>query len=205
MPQRTSKLKIALALATLSLLAAGVGCSGFFVDPVLTTITVGPPTPSIQQNSTLQMAATGTYDDGSQKVLTSNVFWSSSDSTIAEISNGGLLTADSPGSTTITASSGTASGTTTVTVTLANIISIQVTPTSTSILNGATQQYTAMATVQGGGQQVDVTDSVTWISSNTTVATIAPGGLATAFSVGTTQITAVSGTITSNAATLNVN
>jgi trimeric autotransporter adhesin len=202
------KLRLLGAFAALLSLALAVGCKGFFQNPTLTTITVGPPTPSIAQGTSLQMSATGTYNDGSMNTLTSGVFWSSSDSTIASISSSGVMKGQSVGSATITASVGAISGTTSVTITLANLVSIAITPTSPTILEGQTQQFVAEGTVSGGGTTT-ITDSVTWNSSNTNAGTIDSTGLFTAVTAVTgsvqTTITATSGNITSNAATLTVN
>jgi uncharacterized protein YjdB len=184
------------------------GCEGFFVAPALTSITVGPPTPSVLENNTLQMSATGTLDDGTTETLTSKATWSTSDPTIATISNTGVLQGVATGTATITASSSTVSGSTTVTVVVSGVASIQVSPTNASISSGQTQQFKATAVLQDGEQR-DVTNAVTWKSSNPAVATIDATGLATALSVSgstatSTQITATSGSITSNAAVLNV-
>ena len=206
MPIAKPKLLFCL-ITSLLCLAFAVGCRGFFVNPTLTTITVGPATPSVQQGSTLQMTATGTFDDGSKKTLTANVTWSTSDVATATVSSSGVVTGVAPGTATITATSGTVSGSTTVTVTVANLVSIAVTPTNPSIKQGATQQFTAIGTIQGGGT-VDLTTSATWNSSNPTAATIDANGLATAQSVTVTQttnITATSGSIVSTAAVLTVN
>lgn len=198
---RTSRfLAVGGALIALSM---AIGCKGFFVNPTLTTVTVGPATPSIQQGSTFQMTATGTFDDGSTKTLTGNVLWSTSDSSIATVSDSGVVTGVSAGSATITATSGTVSGSTSVTITLANLVSIAISPTNPSISNGSTQQFKATGTVQGGGT-VDITNSVTWLSSVTTVAQISSGGLATAEGPGQTAITASSGNINSAPVTLTV-
>src|SRR5205823_7709278 len=96
------KLQLLCAFTALLLLAGLVGCTGFFQNPVLTTLTVGPQAPNIQQGSTLQMSATGTFDDGSTKTLTSGVFWSTSDTSIASVTSGGKVTAASAGTATIT-------------------------------------------------------------------------------------------------------
>jgi hypothetical protein len=162
MLSRKKKIRISLAFAGLLIAAFGVGCSGFFVNPTLTSVAVGPQA-AIQQSKTVQMNAVGTYDDGSTKNLT-NVFWSSSDSTIASISDTGLVTGITPGDVTITGSSGTVSGTNTVTVTLSGLTAITVTPTNTTITAGDGQIFTATGTASG--KQVDITDQVTWSVSN---------------------------------------
>ena len=110
------KLQIAGAVGTLLMFAFGVGCNGFFVNPTLTGVTVGPTT-SIQTGYTVQMTAVGTYNDGSTKTLTSGVFWSSSAPSIASVNSSGLVTGVSPGQTTIQGSASTVNGSATITVT----------------------------------------------------------------------------------------
>jgi len=152
------------------------------------------------------LTAAGTYDDGSSKTLTGSALWSTSDANVATVSSSGILKGLSAGTSSITASSGTVSGSTTVVVTVAGLASIQVTPTSASTLSGQTQQFQAMGTLQNGQQQ-DITNSVTWNSSKPLVATIDATGLATAKIVtagSTTDITATSGNIVSNTAILGV-
>lgn len=65
---------------------------------------------------------------------------------------------------------------------------ISLTPTSTSISVGATQQYTADAR-DSAGVQVNGA-MLNWTSSNTAVATVDSNGLATAVTVGNSSITA---------------
>ena len=180
-----------------------LSCNGFFVDPTLTSITVTPSTPSVAVNSTKQMTATGTYDDGSTKNITASVSWSSDDTSVATVSDTGLVTGLEPGSVRVTATSETISGSTSVTVMVANLRSIAVNPTSASITSDQTQQFTAIGTLEDRST-VDITDAVTWKSSKTSVATVNTSGLATAQGSGTTNITAVSGSVTSNTAVLTV-
>jgi len=165
MLSRNKKLKIAGAIGTLVLVAAAVGCNGFFVDPVLTSMTVGP-TATINENGTVQESAVGTYNDGSQKSL-SNVTWSSDTPDVASIAASGLVTGISPGTSTITGASGTVSGTATITVALQNVTSIKVSPNTATIpTNGGTKSFTAQAQVAGGAP-VDVTATATWTASDT--------------------------------------
>jgi uncharacterized protein YjdB len=167
MPSKRKLRFFAIATALL-LLLTGVGCTGFFVNPTLTGITVGP-TATIQQSKTVQMTATGTYNDGSTQTLTKGLFWSSDTQSIATV-NGttGLVSGVSPGSATITGASGSVSGTATITVTIANLTAITVTPTNQSITAGNTETFVATGTANG--QAVVITDSVTWSFSPTTAA-----------------------------------
>jgi len=157
------KIKIAGALTALCLIAFGAGC-GWFVSPTLTSLSVGP-TATIQQNGTVQESAVGTYNDGSTQSL-NNVLWSSSDTSVATISNSGLVTGISPGSATITGASGTVSGTATITVALSNVTGITISPTTASaVVNGGSHTFIATATISGGSP-VDVTATATWSISS---------------------------------------
>lgn len=162
------KLQLAAAFATLLLFAAGVACNGFFVDPVLTSIAVGP-TATINQGATVQESAIGTYNDGSTKTLGSGVQWSSSTSTTASVGATGLVTGNAPGSATITAAFQATSGTSTITVSLGNVTALKTVPAgSVSIRTSGTQTFFAYATVTGDSTQVDVSSTATWTLLDTT-------------------------------------
>jgi hypothetical protein len=66
---------------------------------------------------TRQFAATGTYSDSSTKDLTSSATWTTSNTAIATIDSAGLASMVSAGTTTITATSESVSGSATLTVT----------------------------------------------------------------------------------------
>src|SRR5882724_7594439 len=103
-------------------LIAGCGFSSNSISivgpppPTLTSISVAPANLTLHTGSTCQFIATGGYSDGSQQDITASVTWSSATATVASISNvagsGGIAAAVSAGSTTITAASGTLSGST---------------------------------------------------------------------------------------------
>jgi trimeric autotransporter adhesin len=158
------KPKVAGTLIVALVCVIGPGCNGFFVNPTLTSITVGPSA-TINQNGTVQMNAVGTYNDGSTNSL-SNVFWSSSDTTVASVNGAGLVTGISPGSSTITGASGTVSGTATVTVSIPNVTGITISPTTANAAINSSQNFTASAKVSGGSP-VDVTSTATWTISAT--------------------------------------
>ena len=77
---------------------------------------------------------------------------------------------------------------------LPTLVSISVTPTNPSITAGGQQQFTATGNYSDGSHQ-NLTNSATWTSSATTVATINSTGMATGVAAGTTTIQAASGTI----------
>ncbi|HKS72811.1 MAG TPA: Ig-like domain-containing protein, partial [Terriglobales bacterium] len=78
------------------------------------------------------------------------------------------------------------------------VSSIQVAPQSMSIGAGATQQFKATAQMSDGSTK-DVTTSVQWNSSDSTIASISTIGMATGSNSGTVTITALSGTLKSSA------
>jgi trimeric autotransporter adhesin len=159
------KYQILLALATLLSLALAVGCRGFFKDPQLNSITVGPQNATLQQGSTLQMSAIGNFDDGSTNTLNKGVLWTSDDTSVAPIGATGIVTGAAPGTATISASSGAITGTTTINIALNNVTAIMISPNAQNVFAGGTTTYTALATVSGG-PQVDVTASATWTATN---------------------------------------
>ena len=89
--------------------------------PALVSIQVTPVNPSIPAGRTQQFTATGTFSDGTLRDLTATATWSSSSTSVARITNGGiqsgLATGVAAGTTTIAARSGSVSGSTTLTVT----------------------------------------------------------------------------------------
>ncbi len=213
MSSRKKTLRLAAAFGVLAIFALGVSCTGFFQNPTLTTITIDPPTPSINQGATQQLTATGTYQDSSTSTLTggtscsgNTVCWSSSDTTVATISTGGLLTGVAQGTATITAASGAITGTTTATVDLTNVTNFQVcegtfgattscssgsTPLTWNLPNTTGTSQTFIAQGSSNGQTVDLTASSTWTvpsnaagitctNSGTSPETCADDGTATA-------------------------
>jgi 6-phosphogluconolactonase (cycloisomerase 2 family) len=80
---------------------------------------------------------------------------------------------------------------------------LTVAPASASVVAGGTQQFTATG-LFGDGSTQDETAAVTWTSSNSAVATVVSGGVATGVAAGTANITASLFGVTSNAAVLTV-
>jgi hypothetical protein len=163
MSSTKQKLRLAGALAALATFAFTLGCRGFFVNPTLTTVTVGPTGFNLPVGSTQQMTATGTFNDGSTKALTSGVVWTSSDDTIAKVSSSGQVTGIAAGTATITAQSGTITGTASITVSLTNVTGLTITPTTGNVKsNGGTVTFKALATISGSSTPIDVSAQVNW-------------------------------------------
>lgn len=217
-----NRLRLAASFAVLLVASLGVACKGFFVNPTVTSITIDPPDPSVSIGLTAQLTAAGTDSNGNALTLTggssctgTTVCWSSDTPAVATVSTGGLLTGVSAGTSTITAASGTASATTTATVTLANVTNIMIVPNNNfSLPESTTASGTDCLTVQAasGGKNIDVTTSVTWQTSDTTilqvengvdpmcVQSLAVSGQATVFA----QYVSGTVTLTSNSITVTV-
>ena len=121
--------------------------------PVLTTITVSPSSASVQTGKTQQFSATGLDQFGNPVSPQPTFTWSvGGGGTIT--SPGGLFTAGSTagGPFTVTASSGSVSGTASVTVTSAPNpdFSVSVSPSSVSVKRGRTASYTVTITPSNG-------------------------------------------------------
>lgn len=151
MPSSKRKLQILGAFGAFFLCALAVGCQGFFVNPVLTSIAISPTSPQVEVGKTQVLQAFGTYDDGSRKLITSGVNWSSDTVGVATINTAnGTLTGVSPGQSNITASAQALSGTATATVLLTNVTAITVDPTSGSVTRGGDGQIFTFTATSGG-------------------------------------------------------
>lgn len=199
-----------LAVGT-SVIVAAVGSitdtTTIHVEPIsVTSIDITPAVVSLPSGTTVQLTATGTYSDGSTQDVTSYASWSTSNGARATVS-GGLVTGVSAGTANITATVGAVSRSVTVTVTAAELVSIEITPPVASIANGFDQQFTATG-IYTDGSTADITETAVWDSSNGAAATVSNAagtkGLASSLAAGSTQVTASVGMISSGAATLTV-
>ncbi|RTL13412.1 MAG: hypothetical protein EKK54_00020 [Neisseriaceae bacterium] len=173
---------------------------------VLQSITITPASATVAKGLTQAYTATGTYSDNSTDNITNQVTWSSDNTGVATInaSTGVATVVAASGTTNVTASSdGVTSNTAVLTASAATLQSIAITPTTATVAKGLTQAYSATGTYSDNSTE-DITDSVTWSSSNTAVATInSSTGVATIVAAsGSTNITAALGGKTSNTAEL---
>lgn len=197
--------------ATITATLAGISASIDLTvsSAVLTALSVESafdPQLPLPQGLTRAFTAQGTFSDESPLDLTADVTWSSSDPTVATVSNEdaskGTVTALKTGVTTISAkfAGSTVTGGTLLTVTDPVPLALEVASASTSLLSLSTQPFTATARYSDG-TSLDVTANVTWASSNTTVATMSANGTLKALTPGTATITA---TLEELAVTTNV-
>ena len=77
----------------------------------LTSISIVPGTASVPVGAVQQFAALGSYSDGSIQDITSSVTWTSANGATSNVTTSGRATALAGGSTTISASMGSVTGT----------------------------------------------------------------------------------------------
>ncbi len=206
------------------------GCTNNLVD----SIVVAPSTQSLAAGQTVQFTATAFQSHGthpsSSSIVTNQVAWASSASSIVSIDSSGLATAVSAGSATIGATlqgfGGIIGDTAVVTVTSSGkvstepVASLTIDPSSqTAFAVNQTVNFIAIGTTGSGatinltGQSATVGTSTIkaaiWTSSNPAVATVnSSTGIATALTSGSTTITGQAvnpdGTVVIGTATLTV-
>jgi uncharacterized protein YjdB len=160
-------------------------------------VTVSPPGDSVPVTGVSLNKTSATISLGASETLTAaitpsnatnqNVTWSTSNSGVAVVSTGGVVTSVSVGTATITVKTDDGNKTATCSVTV-NPIPVTgvaiIQPTTTSINVGVTLTLIPEITPPNATNQ-----NVTWSSGNTTVATVSTSGVVTGVSIGTAIIT----------------
>ncbi len=168
----------------------------------VTSVAITPNPATIAQGTTRQFKATATLADGTTQDVTSSVTWFSTTPTIASISYFALgqATGIAPGTTTIGADLDGKFATAQLTVTGATMASLAITPPAPAdVALGGTQQYKATGRFSDLTTQ-DLTNQVTWSSSEPGVAVVDGFGAANVTGHGTATVKA-SGSINGSAAT----
>jgi uncharacterized protein YjdB len=174
----------------------------------LVSLAIAPLTSSMPVGATKQFTATGTFSDNSTQDVTQLVLWKSSDAAVASISATGLASSFVAGTTTIQAQLGSLSQSTTLTVSVVDLVSIAITPANPTIAKRTSVKFTATGTYSDGSTAV--LTAVSWKSSKPQIANVRGSGIvhakkagqatitATAFGVkGTTTLTVGTGTLNS--------
>ena len=162
-----------------------------------TTVTVSPATDELTAlGQTIQLTAE-VRDQNSSVMAGATVTWSSGSASVATVDGMGLVTAVGNGEATITASTGSASGSAVVTV-MQSVVSVEVSPSADELTAlGATVQLTAEAFDENG--QAVAGAKFSWESSDVAVATVDAAGLLTAAGNGTATVTASAGSASGSA------
>ena len=157
-------------------------CEITVVATPVTSVTLNKTSASVKAGETVTLTATVKPDDATDKTVT----WSTSDATVATVSNG-VVTAKKVGTATITAKAGDKSATCEITVVSTPVTAVTLNKTYVSLKAGET--VTLTATVKPD----DATDkTVTWGSSDESVAKV-ENGIVTAIGKGLSTITAKAG------------
>ncbi len=160
-------------------------------NATIASITINPSNANIPLGTTQAFSALGTFSDNSIQDITNTTTWNSLNNAIASITISGIATARKVGTVSITATFGSVTQPTSLTVNLTNLTSISIQPGNLTLAEGTSQQFAAIGEFSDGGTRT-ITTQVAWTSSNPAVAAFSKNGgfTATALSPGQTTITA---------------
>lgn len=177
------KIRIFSIAALYCLLMGVMGC---VTEVPVASVSVSPSSLSLTEGESSQLQATVSPSDATDPSL----YWTSSDNSVASVTSSGRVSAMKPGSATITAKAGEKSGTCRITVNakVIPVSSITLSKTELALTEGDSETLTATV------KPDDATDkTVTWSSSDQTVASVDAAGKVTAKKAGTATITAKAG------------
>ena len=153
----------------------------------VSAVIVSPEAVTIFATQTVQLSALVTDDRG--MVLTGKqITFSSSNNQIATVSSQGLVTGVSAGTATITATSEGATGRATITIAPDPVATVEISPSTASVVVGQTTQLAATARNVRG--QALTGRSVIWTSSSPAVASVSTTGVVSGLSPGIAVIIA---------------
>ena len=161
----------------------------------VSAVSISSTSATLEVSQTKKLTATVSPSNATNK----NITWSSSKPTIASVDQNGTVTALKTGTTTITAKSNnnkTASCTITVSAAVIDVTGVSLNFTSLNLVAGNTKTLSATITPSTATDK-----TITWSSSNTSVATVNNKGKLTAINSGNAIITAT----TSNGITATCN
>ena len=169
------------------------GSAAVTVAQVVSSVTVAPAEANFGAlGDTLRLAAQA-FDANGHAVAGAEFSWESSDSTVATVDASGLVTTMARGSVTITATSGSVSGSAVVSV--AQVVrTVAVTPDTATVVEGDTLRIAATATDANGQAVAEV--QFAWASGDTAVAVVDASGLVTGVGTGQAEVTATAAGVT---------
>jgi len=162
---------------------------------MLLSISVNPSTGAIPLGGMLQLSAVGTFSDKSAKDISNSVVWASSAPTVAAVTPSGQVNGEAQGGATVTAAQGSVSGSASISILPAMLVSLTVSADNPSIPLGESTQVRAQGTFTDNSSS-DVTTLVTWSSSSPGVVSINSAGVAQAKAPGNANMIATLNQIT---------
>jgi uncharacterized protein YjdB len=185
---------ITAGTATISATSGGKSANAVVTVTLIpvAAVTVTPGSASLVAGAATPLAAAVT--DANGNVLSGRaVAWTSANTSIATVSDQGLVTGVAAGTTTVTATSEGKTGVAQIVVTApppAPVASVSIDPATSDVGIGATVQLQATLS-DSNGAPLDGR-AVTWETSNPRVASVSSAGVVTALDSGVTTITATS-------------
>ena len=191
-----SGLVTAMANGTATITATSGEASGSTAVTVaqeVSSVTVAPAETNFGAlGDTLRLTAQA-FDANGHAVAGAEFSWESSDSTVATVDASGLVTTMARGSVTITATSGSVSGSAIVSV--AQVVrAVAVTPDTATVVEGDTLRIAATATDANGQAVAEV--QFAWASGDTAVALVDASGLVTGVGTGQAEVAATAAGVT---------
>ena len=187
------------ALTVLTLLAVSCGGDDLPTEsetPVATTVDLSSSALSFTSLGASEQVTATVKDQNAVLMSEATVTWTSADEAVATVSSTGLVTSVGNGSATITATSGSASESASVTV--EQVAASIVLSTSAVVLAGPGDTATVTATVMDAAGSEIASPSLEWSSDDEGIATVSSSGVVTAVSSGSTTmaVEVVSGALT---------
>ena len=195
MKRESEKFLIVIIALVISLTSCGGGGGndngGMYTPPEnvsVSSITISSTSAEVNVGSSIQLTVTISPSNATDKT----VGWSSSNSSIAEVSSSGQVSGKAEGTATIKASCGGKKASCKVTVKKSNqpipVQTITLNATSTDLIIGNTYKLTAVISPSNATDK-----TIAWSTSNASVASVTQSGLVTGISEGTASISASCG------------
>lgn len=166
------------------------------VPAALTMIGIQSKSISLPLGTQEQLTASGVFTDGTSKDVTASAVWTSAAPNIVGVGGGGAVLAKGVGSASVSATLSGITGSTTLQVSTAALVSIGISAGgAASVPVGQTLQLSAIGKFTDGSTQ-DLTGAAAWTSSSPDVLTVRSQGLVAAISVGSADVTATLGGLT---------
>ncbi len=188
---------VARGSATITATSGNVsGEASIMVELPPERVEVDPSSAMLTSVGATQLLTAMVYDTNDDIITDAPVAWTSDDPSVATVNRNGLVTAIGGGDATITATTGSKTGSAAVTVAVTGA-RIEIVLSSVKLTSvGGTEQLSLK--VYDSNDNVIADAPVTWSSSNPAVATVDTDGLVKAVARGNTTITATSGSMSTD-------